>query len=111
MDYLYIDYIVSDWREAIDNEDDVSAFVDLANQLGAKTPDELVQVGHDFDGTLIPERDFVEYAQELAYDIGALKDNATWPYTCIDWDHAAVELSYDYNLVTYDGTDYYILSY
>ncbi len=55
---------------------------------------------------LIPESDFVEYAREFAEDVGLVKDDVSWPYTCIDWDKAADELRMDYSLVTFDGVDY-----
>lgn len=51
---------------------------------------------------------FVEYAQEFAEDIGAITRAAPWPYDCIDWDHAARELRYDYFSVDFDGVEYWI---
>jgi hypothetical protein len=55
----------------------------------------------------IPVNEFKEYAQDLAYDIGALNNDDKWPYTCIDWDFAAKELAYDYSMISFDGSDYY----
>ncbi len=45
------------------------------------------------------ERDsFQEYAEELARELyGEQLDAARWPFSCIDWEHAARELSYDYH--------------
>jgi antirestriction protein len=40
-----------------------------------------------------------EFAQHLAEDTGALSDSVTWPYTCIDWERAAFELSFDYSIL------------
>jgi hypothetical protein len=40
-----------------------------------------------------------DYAQDLAYSCGLVDDNAAWPHNCIDWEHAAHELSYDYALL------------
>lgn len=57
---------------------------------------------------MIPESEWIDYAQQLAEDIGAIPDNAQWPCTCIDWERAAKELAYDYSLVSYQGTDYYV---
>lgn len=37
-----------------------------------------------------------EFAQEMAESIGAVNQNASWPYTCIDWEQAARALMYDY---------------
>ena len=36
-----------------------------------------------------------DYAQELAEDMGAVNDSDAWPHTCIDWEHAWRELSFD----------------
>jgi hypothetical protein len=60
--------------------------------------------------TLIRDSYFVNYAQELADDCGMLDKDNRWPYTCIDWDHAAKELQYDYIAVDFDGVDYWIRS-
>lgn len=66
----------------------------------------------EFENPLfIADYDFKEYAQELAEDIGAINEVDNWPYTCIDWEHAARELSYDYSSVTIDGTDYLFRSW
>jgi hypothetical protein len=35
------------------------------------------------------------YAMELADDLGSVPDDAVWPCTCIDWDAAWRELSFD----------------
>lgn len=43
---------------------------------------------------------FVEYAQQLAEDLGYVKHNVHWPYTHIDWDAAADDLKQDYCSVT-----------
>ena len=56
---------------------------------------------------LIAEDAFEDYAQELAEDIGAIPDEASWPLYCIDWERAARELSQDYAGVDFDGTTYY----
>lgn len=58
--------------------------------------------------TLIRDSYFKEYAQELAEDIGLIKSDAAWPYTCIDWDQAARELRMDYTSVAFDGVDYWV---
>lgn len=58
--------------------------------------------------TMIEVDDFEEYAQELAEDCGMIDRDANWPLTCIDWKQAAKELSQDFTLVTYHGTDYYV---
>ena len=72
--------------------------------------DEIESYCEDFihGGTLIPERDFEDYAREFAEDIGAIGDDQQWPNYCIDWRRAARDLSMDYSLVEYQGVDYYV---
>jgi hypothetical protein len=67
-------------------------------------------VGDEFryGATMIPERDFEDYARELAEDIGAISGDEKWPATCIDWKRATWELSMDYSMVTWEGIDYYV---
>lgn len=36
------------------------------------------------------------FAEDMAEQIGAIDRDAKWPQNCIDWDHAARELMYDY---------------
>lgn len=55
---------------------------------------------------LIPERDFTDYARDLAEDAGAIPEGYSWPTSCIDWERAANELSMDYTAVDLDGTTY-----
>lgn len=57
--------------------------------------------------TLIRDSHFRDYAQELAEEIGAIPDDARWPCTCIDWDHAARELQNDYSSVEFRGVTYW----
>ena len=57
---------------------------------------------------LIRDSYFVEYAQELAEDIGAINSYFGWPNNCIDWEQAARELRMDYTSVDFDGVTYWI---
>lgn len=58
--------------------------------------------------TLIRDSHFRDYAEELAYDIGAVPQVALqWPMNCIDWEQAARELRYDYTGVDIDGVTYW----
>lgn len=38
----------------------------------------------------------IEFAQELAEELGAVPEHANWPNDCIDWERAARELMMDY---------------
>jgi hypothetical protein len=57
---------------------------------------------------LIRDSYFVDYAQQLAEDIGAINPDASWPNSCIDWERAAKELQMDYTAVEFDGVTYWI---
>jgi len=57
---------------------------------------------------LIRDSYFQEYAEELAYDTGAIKHDYSWPLCHIDWEAAADALKQDYVLVDFDGVDYWI---
>lgn len=59
-----------------------------------------------YGATLIHEEYFLEYAEQLAEDIGAVSSNASWPNNHIDWDAAAEELKIDYMEVDFDGQTY-----
>jgi hypothetical protein len=58
--------------------------------------------------TLIREDEFVNYARELAEDLGAIDPKANWPLSHIDWKSAAKELKHDYTTVDFGGVDYYV---
>jgi hypothetical protein len=57
--------------------------------------------------TLIRYSYWVEYVEELLYDCGDLP-RAVPDYIVIDWEATAENIAYDYNLVDFDGVDYYI---
>lgn len=57
--------------------------------------------------TLIRDRYFQTYAQELAVDCGDYPKQVRWPYTCIDWELAANELLHDYTRADIGGVTYY----
>ena len=58
--------------------------------------------------TLIRDTYFVDYARELAEDLGLIDKNASWPATCIDWERAARELRMDYTSVEFDDVTYWV---
>ena len=62
----------------------------------------------EYGATLIHERYFKEYAQELADDIGAIPADQSWPCNCIDWDEAAEQLKQDYTEVQFGEETYYV---
>jgi hypothetical protein len=63
--------------------------------------------GDWYPATLIAEGYFTEYAEDFAIDIGAVKRDAPWPNTHIDWEAAAEDLKSDYSEVDFDGSTYF----
>lgn len=63
--------------------------------------------GHWYPLTLIRDSHFRDYAEELADDCGLIPNDAKWPMNCIDWEHAARELRYDYSAVDIEGSTYW----
>lgn len=57
--------------------------------------------------TLIRDSYFVDYAIELADDIGHIDSEASWPMSCIDWPRAADELQMDYTPLDFGGVTYW----
>ena len=90
---------------AIQNEDD-------AKELKALT--ELAEEAEDYASdwrygeTLIRDGYFEDYARDLAEDIGAIKEDASWPNTYIDWEAASEALKQDYTSVEFDGVTYWV---
>lgn len=58
--------------------------------------------------TLVNEDYFTEYAEQLAEDLGytGRNEGQTWPFTHIDWEAAADDLSHDYTEFTWRGITY-----
>ena len=91
-----------------DLQDEANEFILLTNLL-----DDLRGYGGDhqwrgdwYPGSLIADDYFIEYAEQLAEDIGAISKDATWPNQFIDWDSAADALKEDYSEVEVDGKTY-----
>lgn len=59
---------------------------------------------------LIREDRFEDYARQLAEDIGAIKSDADWPSSYIDWPRAAEALQVDYSHVGFLGHAYLVRS-
>jgi len=89
------------------DEDDTARhirLVVLVDDIGCELRDAI-----DF-GPMIPDGFMVDYAQELAKDLGLLDDSVSWPQTCIDWAQAAKDLTQDYTLIEFEGVDYWIFA-
>jgi hypothetical protein len=115
------------WNAAKDSEeghtDDCDSTEETSDDCGLDIDDreeltQLLGLQKDAEGysdwqdgaTLIRDSYFTEYAEEFAEDIGAIDSNLrdNWPYTCIDWKQAAIELQMDYTSVEFSGVTYWI---
>jgi len=79
---------------------DRSGLEDLIESLGAEVVKAGLALGIDpsnieeaYQGEHSSDRAF---AEDMAEQLGSIDKNASWPQTCIDWEHAAKELMYDY---------------
>lgn len=79
-----------------------AALVALAKEAADYAPD------WEYGETLIRDSYFEDYARELAEDIGAIKADASWPLSYIDWPAAADALRMDYTAVDFDGVTYWV---
>lgn len=62
----------------------------------------------EYGETLIRDGYFLNYAMQLAEDIGAVPSSIPWPMSHIDWNAAAEALKQDYFYVNFDGDTYWI---
>lgn len=88
--------------EDADEQTELKALLALQEEAEGYSPD------WKYGATLIRDSYFEDYARELADDIGAIKSDAQWPATCIDWKQAADELKQDYTSVEFDGVTYWV---
>jgi vacuolar-type H+-ATPase subunit I/STV1 len=82
-------------------------FVNCMSEL--KEINEIENYAADFlyGETLIRQDKFVDYAQELATDLGDVSDS-TW--IVIDWEATAENLQQDFSTVEYCGEEYFVRS-
>ena len=100
-----------DLQDILENkETDVDTYEAWKKALWDDAGYEIADVAEN-EPTMIPEFDFVAYAQELAEEIGAIGHDAQWPMYCIDWGWAVRELQMDYASVRVNGTTYYFRAF
>ena len=88
-----------------DNGEELAELEELLEELRGAGGGDHKWEGDWYPRELIDADDFEEYAEELASDCYDIPD--TWPHRCIDWKQAARELSQDYSMVSFRGSDYY----
>lgn len=91
------------YQEWIDGDDseELTKLEALRDEAESSTSD------WQYGATLINDDYFVEYAKDLADDLGAIK-SSDWPLNCIDWEMAAEALQQDYTSVDFDGQEFWV---
>lgn len=56
---------------------------------------------------LVRDSYFENFARDEAEQLGLIKSDMSWPYTCINWEEAAEQLQHDYSSISFDGVDYW----
>jgi hypothetical protein len=84
-----------------DDRERLKTIEDLEGEIGD------LHLAHRDKGSFLADgREWVEYAEELAYDIGMCdRESALARY--VDWDRWAEDLKADYQSVDFDGETYY----
>lgn len=116
MEYLDLEILakelegLEDLEEELDDDDTerLAALKDLESQLFTESMEKYARN----ESTLIPEEEFEDYAQELAYDGGfATRADDNPLHSFIDWLAWADYLKADYTEVTFDDNIYLIRAY
>lgn len=102
---------VADWLAEYDDDGEYDRERDDAAHELARV---IRTMAEDLDGEgwewgigFIADRDFEEYARELAEEIGAVPEHYAWPTSCIDWEQAARELRVDYSAIEINGRTFW----
>ena len=98
------------------NVDDLSSLIedlrrsdDEQDRADQERAEEFASLLADCDAEdVIADRYFVEYAQDLAYDIGVIPHDVPWPLYYIDWEAAAEALRMDYAGIEFEGRIYWV---
>lgn len=85
-----------------DDQETLDSLQEFADEFEAYAPD------YQYGEIAIHDAYFQRYAEELAEDIGAVDQTASWPMTCIDWEQAAHDLQQDYTAISFDGERYWV---
>ena len=97
--------LLEDYGSAIDDvsEDKLNMLRRVREQVESYNSD------WPYGVTLVHERYWVDYAQDMAHDLGYMENPRSWPFTCIDWEWAAKWFQMDYSSVEIDGETYWYL--
>lgn len=97
-----IEELEGDESRSEEEAEELAILKALAAEASGYAPD------WEYGATLIRKTYFVQYAEELAEDIGAIDRNAKWPLNHIDWESAAYQLEQDYTEVEFGGVPFLI---
>lgn len=88
----------SDWEDEIEEIEEIDS---LEDEIGGE---------FEYGEAMIDTDDWEYYVRDLLEDTGDVpRDFPSW--IVIDWEATASNVSQDYNIVTYQGTDYYVRAY
>lgn len=98
------EFIVSDWGNTPDNMQELSIIAECLEDTeyydedvisaGIACDVSISNIDEAYAGSFSSDE---EFAQDMAEQLGLINLNASWPYTCIDWEDAAKEIMYDYS--------------
>ena len=81
--------------ELLDSDMDAEIIEAYISGTGTRLTDlSISDVQDAYVGSFDSDEDF---AQEMAEQLGYMEQKVGWPFTCIDWEHAARELMWDYS--------------
>ena len=89
-------------QEEFENQEELDSLIALQDEAEGYAAD------WKYGEQLIRDSYFEDFARQEAEDLGYIKNDTSWPYTCIDWEQAADELQQDYTSVEFDGETYWI---
>ncbi len=95
------------YQEFVDAGDDQGDERDELARVIRGMAEELDGEGWDDGIGFIADRDFEDYARELAEDCGMIPEGMGWPVRCIDWEQAAHELRMDYSVCEIGGQTFW----
>lgn len=81
-----------------DTQRELETLKELIDDIGEHAPAGITLINEDY---------FEEYAENLAFEMGAIERGPVWPANCIDWSKASDELQEDYTVVYIDGQTFY----
>jgi hypothetical protein len=96
--------IVSDWSDTPENMQDLFIIIECLEDTEYHDEDIIsagiecgVSIGNIDEAYAGSFDSDVDFAEDMAEQLGCFDKNISWPHNCIDWDGAVKELMYDYS--------------